>query len=92
MKTAVRRKALHKARAKHNNFVFNDVEKIKAAIWDNLKDNTTGIVTKSFDNAKAKTASFQRYASKRPVKAMGASLILGLFSGVVIGFFIQNHK
>lgn len=84
--TALRRKSLQKGRTK--NFGFNDVEKIKAALWDNLKDNTTGIAR----NARLKTVMFQRFASKRPVKVMGASLILGLFSGVLIGFFIQNHK
>ena len=75
---------------KHNNFdLYDDVEKIKAALKDttrDARDMTTQAIHESMDKIKNKSnrikESVEDYTAKKPFNALGMTFL----SGIVIGY------
>ena len=85
--------AIKSKRNNKNHVLYDDVEKIKAAIADatfDMKDRVGEMVSESLGSVKEQSAmareNLSNYTAERPIK----SLSLALFAGLIIGYFI--HK
>lgn len=73
--------------------LFDDVEKIKAAIANAARDvryKASDIYTDSIDDIKEKTASVEshvaEYVAEKPFKSLGVALL----AGIAIGFILRK--
>lgn len=77
----------------HQDELYHDVEKIKAALSEatsHAKHRASDLLSQSRENMKEKSDQLQEnlshYAGEKPIKALGIALL----TGIVIGYFL--HK
>jgi ElaB/YqjD/DUF883 family membrane-anchored ribosome-binding protein len=77
----------------HDYDLYDDLEKIKAAIADatrDVKGKTNQLIAQSIDNVKEKSTDLQEnlghYVEKKPFKSLG----IAVFIGLVVGYLL--HK
>jgi ElaB/YqjD/DUF883 family membrane-anchored ribosome-binding protein len=94
---------MHKTPLKHKHIlrkrklksVPNDLEKIKAFLWETSKefrDTASDRFNQSVENVKDKSEQVQGFLSERPIKSVGFSLVTGVLAGIFIGYYMNNDK
>ena len=75
------------------NDIYEDVEKIKAALFDasqNIKGRATDMLADSVDDMKEKSAAVKNsvadYTADKPFKSLGFALL----AGFLIGYFLNR--